>query len=403
MPSRGLIGFRTDFLTDDPGHRHRQRGVRRLPPVGRRDPRPPQRLAGVRPAGTITPFAMIQLVRPRPVLRRARTGHLRGHRSSDQSTRRGSRRERHPGEEADEHAQLHRRRLSRPSPSRWSSTSRRRWSSARSDECVEVTPAKSGSAKSSWTRQRAPAAARAKAADRLARERSSRCRYPEGVPRRRRTLHASGSSAARRRGGRRTGDRVGVHGEPAAGSAEHRHAAELHVPAAAGVPDHHGHRLDRRRLQPAPAVGSVAGERRGRRVGAAERVPAGARPVDVRPARAGRWIRRCWCRPRSPATTRSRSPTRSGPEAQWTDNAPIGADDFWYLWRQMVTQPGVVDPGRLPPDHVGAVDRGRQAGRGDVLVAVSGVARAVHRHPARTHRQGRCRADSRRAWRGRCR
>jgi ABC-type transport system substrate-binding protein len=32
------------------------------------------------------------------------------------------------------------------------------------------------------------------------------------------------------------------------------------------------------------------------------------------------------------------------PEAQWTDNAPIAADDFWYLWRQMVTQPGVVDP-----------------------------------------------------------
>ncbi len=32
------------------------------------------------------------------------------------------------------------------------------------------------------------------------------------------------------------------------------------------------------------------------------------------------------------------------PEAQWTDNAPIAADDFWYLWRQMVGQPGVVDP-----------------------------------------------------------
>ncbi len=32
------------------------------------------------------------------------------------------------------------------------------------------------------------------------------------------------------------------------------------------------------------------------------------------------------------------------PEAQWTDNAPIGADDFWYLWQQMVSQPGVVDP-----------------------------------------------------------
>ncbi|MEE6175808.1 ABC transporter family substrate-binding protein [Mycobacterium sp. 050134] len=32
------------------------------------------------------------------------------------------------------------------------------------------------------------------------------------------------------------------------------------------------------------------------------------------------------------------------PEAQWTDNAPVAADDFWYLWRQMVSQPGVVDP-----------------------------------------------------------
>ena len=32
------------------------------------------------------------------------------------------------------------------------------------------------------------------------------------------------------------------------------------------------------------------------------------------------------------------------PEASWTDNAPITADDFWYLWRQIVSQPGVVDP-----------------------------------------------------------
>lgn len=32
------------------------------------------------------------------------------------------------------------------------------------------------------------------------------------------------------------------------------------------------------------------------------------------------------------------------PEAAWTDNAPIGADDYWYLWRQMVGHPGVVDP-----------------------------------------------------------
>ena len=35
---------------------------------------------------------------------------------------------------------------------------------------------------------------------------------------------------------------------------------------------------------------------------------------------------------------------RIRPEAAWTDNAPIAADDFWYLWRQMVAAPGVVDP-----------------------------------------------------------
>ena len=50
------------------------------------------------------------------------------------------------------------------------------------------------------------------------------------------------------------------------------------------------------------------------------------------------------------------------PEAQWTDNAPIGADDFWYLWRQMVTQPGVVDPaGYNLITSVQSIDGGKQA------------------------------------------
>ncbi|ORL85789.1 monoacyl phosphatidylinositol tetramannoside-binding protein [Prescottella equi] len=31
-------------------------------------------------------------------------------------------------------------------------------------------------------------------------------------------------------------------------------------------------------------------------------------------------------------------------EAQWSDGAPIAAEDFRYLWQQMITQPGVVDP-----------------------------------------------------------
>jgi ABC-type transport system substrate-binding protein len=50
------------------------------------------------------------------------------------------------------------------------------------------------------------------------------------------------------------------------------------------------------------------------------------------------------------------------PEAQWTDNAPIGADDFWYLWRQMVTEPGVVDPaGYNLITAVQSIDGGKQA------------------------------------------
>lgn len=50
------------------------------------------------------------------------------------------------------------------------------------------------------------------------------------------------------------------------------------------------------------------------------------------------------------------------PEAQWTDNAPIAADDFWYLWRQMVGQPGVVDPaGYDLITGVQSIEGGKQA------------------------------------------
>ncbi|ORV06401.1 ABC transporter family substrate-binding protein [Mycobacterium celatum] len=50
------------------------------------------------------------------------------------------------------------------------------------------------------------------------------------------------------------------------------------------------------------------------------------------------------------------------PEASWTDNAPIAADDFWYLWRQMVGQPGVVDPaGYDLITGVQSIDGGKQA------------------------------------------
>ncbi len=77
------------------------------------------------------------------------------------------------------------------------------------------------------------------------------------------------------------------------------------------------------------------------------------------------------------------------PEAQWTDNAPIAADDFWYLWRQMVSQPGVVDPAGY--DLITGVQslEGGKTGGGHVRPAVSGVEGTVQQHPAGAHRQGR--------------
>ena len=44
--------------------------------------------------------------------------------------------------------------------------------------------------------------------------------------------------------------------------------------------------------------------------------------------------------PDSPETVRY----TINPKAQWSDGVPVAAEDFEYLWRQMVTQPGVVDP-----------------------------------------------------------
>ncbi len=47
-------------------------------------------------------------------------------------------------------------------------------------------------------------------------------------------------------------------------------------------------------------------------------------------------------------------------EAQWSDGAPIAAEDFRYLWQQMITQPGVIDPaGYALIDDVSSVGGGK--------------------------------------------
>ncbi|WP_255583907.1 ABC transporter family substrate-binding protein [Dietzia sp. ANT_WB102] len=44
--------------------------------------------------------------------------------------------------------------------------------------------------------------------------------------------------------------------------------------------------------------------------------------------------------PGAPSTIRY----RIDQQAQWSDGVPVAAEDFEYLWRQMISQPGVVDP-----------------------------------------------------------
>ena len=129
IPARGLIGFRTEFLTETRGTglvHHvfdrwepwqgeiRTRGVRL---AGRRPPRQGRGLRAVQPAGA------------RHAVRRPRRGGLRGHDRRRELPRRGPRRQRRQGEAPDQHA------LRRPptSSSGWcpsaSCRSTRRWSS----------------------------------------------------------------------------------------------------------------------------------------------------------------------------------------------------------------------------------------------------------------------------------
>ncbi len=47
-------------------------------------------------------------------------------------------------------------------------------------------------------------------------------------------------------------------------------------------------------------------------------------------------------------------------EAQWSDSAPIAAEDFSYLWQQMISQPGVTDPaGYALIDDIGSSAGGK--------------------------------------------
>ena len=140
VPSRGLDRLPHRLPDADPRHRHRQRRVRRLPPVGGRDPGPPHRIAGVRPHRQDHAVRDDPAVRPRPVLRRAGPGHLRGPGRRHQPARRGPRHQRDPREEADQHALARRPTSSRRWPGRSNLGLEQAMEFCAEDECVEVTP-----------------------------------------------------------------------------------------------------------------------------------------------------------------------------------------------------------------------------------------------------------------------
>ena len=61
VPARGLIGFRTEFLTETRGSGHPALGLRALRAVARRDQDAPDRIAGGRPPRGDRPFALVKL------------------------------------------------------------------------------------------------------------------------------------------------------------------------------------------------------------------------------------------------------------------------------------------------------------------------------------------------------
>jgi predicted membrane GTPase involved in stress response len=139
VPARGLIGFRTEFLTETRGTGIMHHAFERLRAVGRGAAHASDRSARGRPSRQDERLRDPQPPGARRAVRRAGGGGLRGDDRRREPAGRRPRRERDQGEEAEEHALLDRRRA-RPahSPARLSLDQALEY--IREDECVEVVP-----------------------------------------------------------------------------------------------------------------------------------------------------------------------------------------------------------------------------------------------------------------------
>ena len=110
VPARGLIGFRTEFLTETRGTGLVHHVFDRWEPWhGELRTRPSGSLVADR-RGTVAVVCAVQPAGARDAVRGSRRRGLRGHDRRRELTRRGPRRQRHQGEAPDEHALVDRRR-----------------------------------------------------------------------------------------------------------------------------------------------------------------------------------------------------------------------------------------------------------------------------------------------------
>ena len=139
VPARGLIGFRTEFLTETRGTGLLHHVFDRYEPwFGELRTRPTGSLVADR-TGTVTAFALFNLQERGTLFVGARRRGLRGHDRRRELARRRHGRQRHQGEAADQHPLVHRRRARAAHPAA-PALARAGAGVLREDECVEVTP-----------------------------------------------------------------------------------------------------------------------------------------------------------------------------------------------------------------------------------------------------------------------
>ena len=154
VPARGLIGFRTEFLTETRGTGILHHVFDRWEPWAGELRTRPDRRARRRPPGQDRQLRPLQPAGARHALRRPRRGGLRGDDRRRERPRRGPRRQRDQGEAPDQRPRRQRRPAGPPDPGH-AALAGRRWSSCARTSASKSRPSRCACARSCWTKPRA--------------------------------------------------------------------------------------------------------------------------------------------------------------------------------------------------------------------------------------------------------